>query len=206
SSRVSPDTRWGWFPSVALALNIAEENFLKDSQTVSNMKLRLGWGITGQENLGGSPYPYLPIYLSSTNQYGYYPIGGSFIPTLRPNIYDPLLKWEEQTTWNLGLDFGFFNNRLWGSVEFYHKETEDMLQTIAAPLPNLNNLITTNIGTMQNRGVEINVGGDIIKTTDLTWTVNANATYNENEITKISGAGEREFYLAGDAISGGVGN
>lgn len=206
SSRFSPDTRWGWFPSVALAWNIAEENFLKDSQTVSNMKLRLGWGITGQENLGGSPYPYLPIYLSSTNQYGYYPIGGSFIPTLRPNIYDPLLKWEEQTTWNLGLDFGFFNNRLWGSVEFYHKETEDMLQTIAAPLPNLNNLITTNIGTMQNRGVEINVGGDIIKTTDLTWTVNANATYNENEITKISGAGEREFYLAGDAISGGVGN
>ena len=206
SSRFSPDTRWGWFPSVALAWNIAEEEFLKNSQTVSNMKLRLGWGITGQENLGGSPYPYLPIYLSSTNQYGYYPIGGSFIPTLRPNIYDPLLKWEEQTTWNLGLDFGFFNNRLWGSVEFYHKETEDMLQTIAAPLPNLNNLITTNIGTMQNRGVEINVGGDIIKTTDLTWTVNANATYNENEITKISGAGEREFYLAGDAISGGVGN
>ena len=206
SSRFSPDTRWGWFPSVALAWNIAEENFLKDSQTVSNMKLRLGWGITGQENLGNSPYPYLPIYLSSTNQYGYYPMGGTFVPTLRPNIYDPLLKWEEQTTWNIGLDFGFFNNRLWGSVEFYHKETEDMLQTIAAPLPNLNNLITTNIGTMENRGVEINVGGDIIKTTDLTWTVNANATYNENEITKISGAGEREFYLAGDAISGGVGN
>ena len=206
SSRFSPDTRWGWFPSVAAAWNIAEEGFLKDSKTVSNLKLRAGWGVTGQENLNNLPYPYLPIYVSSGNQYAYYPIGGSFVPTLRPNIYDPLIKWEETTTWNIGMDFGFFNNRMWGSVEYYLKETEDMIQNVAAPLPNLNNRITTNIGTMENRGVEIALGGDIIKNTDLTWTVNANATFNENEITKISGAGNNEFYLTGDAISGGVGN
>lgn len=205
SSRFSKDTRWGWFPSVALAWNVAEENFLKDSKTVSNMKFRLSWGITGQENLKNA-YPYLPIYLYSTNDYGYYPIGDSFVPTLRPNIYDPNLKWEEQTTWNLGLDFGFFSNRLWGSVDVYKKETEDLLNTVAAPLPNLNNLIETNSGTMENKGVEITLGGDIIKTKDLTWTVNTNATFNENEITKISGAGENEFYYVGDAISGGVGN
>lgn len=206
TSRFAEDVRWGLFPSLAAAWNISEENFLKDSKTVSNLKLRAGWGITGQENINNQPYPYLPIYLSSTNALAYYPIGGNFISTLRPNIYDPLLKWEEQTTWNIGLDFGFFNNRMWGSVEYYLKETEDMIQTVAAPLPNLNNRITTNIGTMENKGVEIALGGDIIKSKDLTWTVNANATFNENEITKISGAGNNEFYLAGDAISGGVGN
>lgn len=207
SSRFSKDTRWGWFPSVAAAWNIAEEGFLKDSKTVSNMKLRLGWGITGQENISNQPYPYLAIYDYSINDLAYYPIGGGYIPTLRPRIYDPKLKWEEQTTWNIGLDFGFFGQRLWGSVDFYKKETVDMIQTVAAPLPNLNNIITTNIGSMENQGVEIALGGDIIKTTDLTWTLNANATYNENEITKISGAGGREFYQPIDGgISGGTGN
>ncbi len=206
TSRFADDVRWGLFPSLAVAWNISEEGFLKDSKTVSNLKLRAGWGVTGQENINNQPYPYLPIYLSSTNALAYYPIGGAFVPTLRPNIYDPKLKWEEQTTWNIGMDFGFFNNRMWGSVEYYLKETEDMIQTVAAPLPNLNNRITTNIGTMENRGVEIALGGDIIKSNDLTWTVNANATFNENEITKISGAGNNEFYSTGDAISGGVGN
>lgn len=204
SSRFSPDARWGWFPSVALAWNIAEEGFLKDSKTVSNMKLRLGWGITGQENLE-APYPYLPLYTSSLNQYAYYPVGDTYVPIIRPNIYDANLKWEEQTTWNIGLDFGFFGNRLWGSVDVYKKETKDMLQTVAAPLPNLNNLITTNIGTMENRGVEIGLGADIVRNENFKWTLNANATFNENEITKISGASSREFYLTG-GISGGVGN
>ena len=206
SSRFSKDTRWGFFPSLAAAWKISEESFLKDSKTISNLKLRFGWGITGQENLGGTAYPYLPIYLGSTNGYAYYPIGDSYVPTLRPNIYDPNIKWEEQTTWNLALDFGFFNNRMWGTIDFYKKETVDMLQTVAAPLPNLNNRILTNIGEMENQGVEITLGGDIIRNTDWTWTVNANATYNENEITKISGAGNNEFYLTGDAIAGGVGN
>src|SRR5690606_27909827 len=155
TSRFAEDVRWGLFPSLAAAWNISEENFLKDSKTVSNLKLRAGWGITGQENINNLPYPYLPIYLSSTNALAYYPIGGTYVPTLRPNIYDPKLKWEEQTTWNIGLDFGFFNNRLWGSVEYYLKETEDMIQTVSASLPNLNNRITTNIGTMENKGVEI---------------------------------------------------
>ncbi|WP_084018128.1 SusC/RagA family TonB-linked outer membrane protein [Moheibacter sediminis] len=206
SSRFSKDTRWGWFPSLAAAWNVADENFLKDSKTVSNLKLRLGWGITGQENLGGNPYPYLPIYMSSTNQYAYYPMGNdNFVPILRPNIYDPYLKWEEQTTWNIGLDFGFFNNRMWGSVDFYKKITDDMLQTVAAPLPNLNNQITTNIGSMENQGVELALGGDIIRTTDLTWTLNANATYNENVVTSISGGGNQDFYTTG-GISGGIGN
>lgn len=206
TSRFSKDDRWGWFPSVAAAWNIAEENFLKDSKTISNMKLRLGWGVTGQENVSGdNPYPYLALYEYSSSL-AYYPIGGTTVSTLRPRIYDPHLKWEEQTTWNLGLDFGFFNNRMWGSVDFYKKETEDMIQTVAAPLPNLNNLITTNIGSMENNGVEITLGGDIFRKSDFRWTVNANATFNENEITKISSSEAGEFYLAGDGISGGVGN
>lgn len=205
TSRFSKDTRWGWFPSVALAWDIAEEDFLVNSNSVSNMKLRLGWGVTGQENLGNNPYPYLPIYQVSVNDQAYYPMGPSFIPILRPGIYDPNLKWEEQTTWNLGLDYGFYNNRLRGSIDIYKKETKDMIQTVAAALPNLNNQITTNIGSMENKGVELAIGGDIYRQRDFTWTVEANATFNENEITKISGAGNNEFYQTG-GISGGVGN
>lgn len=204
SSRFAEDVRWGWFPSVAAAWNIADEDFLKNSETVSNLKLRLGWGVTGQENINGRPYPYLPVYLSSTNQYAYYPMGDNFVPILRPNIYNPLLKWEEQTTWNIGLDFGFFNNRMWGSVDFYKKITNDLLSEIAAPLPNLNNLIIANVGNMENKGVEIALGGDVIRTTDLTWTLNANATYNENKITELTGGGN-DFYTLG-GISGGLGN
>lgn len=203
SSRFHPDVRWGWFPSVAAAWNISDEDFLKDSKTVSNLKLRLGWGITGQENILGA-YPYLPVYLSSTNQYAYYPMGDTFVPILRPNIYNEAVKWEEQTTWNVALDFGFFNNRMWGSVDFYKKITNDMLSTIAAPLPNLNNLVVANVGSMENQGVEIALGGDIIRSTDWTWTVNANATYNENKITKLTG-GNDDFYTLG-GISGGIGN
>lgn len=207
TSRFRDDVRWGLFPSLALAWNVAEEGFLKNSQTVSNMKFRLGWGVTGQENISGdNVYPYLPIYLASTNDLAYYPIGDNFIPTLRPNMYNPAIKWEETTTWNIGLDFGFFNNRLFGSVDFYKKDTEDMIQEVAPPMPNLNNRVVGNVGTMENKGVEIALGGDIIRSSDFTWTVNANATYNENEITKISGVGSNEFYMSGDAISGGVGN
>ena len=205
TSRFSKDSRWGWFPSVSLAWDVTEENFLANSETLSNLKVRLSWGVTGQENLGSNPYPYKPIYNSSINHLAYYPFGDQYISTLRPNIYDPNLKWEEQTTYNLGVDFGFFNNRLYGSVDIYKKETKDMLQTVAAALPNLNNQIETNIGSMENRGVEIEVGGEIIKRKDLTWRANANATFNENKITKISGAGSNEFYQTGE-ISGGTGN
>src|SRR5699024_1426133 len=205
TSRFSKDTRWGWFPSVSLGWDIAEEDFLADSEKVSTLKLRAGWGITGQENLGNNPYPYLPIYQTSSNSLAYYPIGDNYIPTLRPGIYDPNLKWEEQTTWNIGLDFAFFNSRMRGSVDVYKKETRDMIQTVAAPLPNLNNQIMTNIGSMENQGVEIALGGDVVKNDDLNWSINANATYNENEITKISGAPGREFYQTG-GISGGTGN
>lgn len=205
TSRFSEDTRWGWFPSVAVAWELKEENFLKNVDALSNLKLRLGWGITGQENIGNNPYPYLPIYDLSVNDLAYYPIGGVFVPTLRPRIYDPNIKWEEQTTWNVGVDFGFFNHRLWGSVDVYKKVTDDMIQTVSAPLPNLNNQIVTNTGSMENKGIEISLGGDIVRTPDLLWSVTANATYNENEITKISGASGREFYKTG-GISGGVGN
>lgn len=205
TSRFSKDTRWGWFPSLALAWNIAEEGFMESVESMNSLKLRLGWGITGQENLGDNPYPYLPIYQTSLNDLAYYPIGNTYVSTLRPGIYDANIKWEEQTTWNIGLDFGFFGNRLRGSVDMYKKETKDMIQTVAAPLPNLNNRILTNIGSMKNQGVEIALGGDVIRNDELTWSVNANATFNENEITRISGASETELYQVG-GISGGVGN
>lgn len=205
TSRFSKDDRWGWFPSVSLAWDLTEENFLKDSETLSELKPRISWGITGQENLGDNPYPYKPIYQTSINHLAYYPMGDTYISTLRPGIYDPHLKWEEQTTWNLGLDFGFFNNRLHGSVDLYKKETKDMIQTVAAPLPNLNNQITTNIGSMENKGVEITLGGDIMRANNFSWSAAANATFNQNEITKISGTGNNEFYQVG-GISGGTGN
>lgn len=205
TSRFSKDDRWGWFPSVSLAWDLAEESFLEESDAVNSLKLRLSWGVTGQENLGDNPYPYKPIYESSINHLAHYPIGDNYVSTLRPNIYDPHIKWEEQTTWNIGLDYGFFDDRLHGAIDFYKKKTKDMIQSIAAPLPNLNNEIETNVGSMENKGVELEIGGDIIKNDNLTWSAKANATYNENKITKISGTSNSEFYQVG-GISGGTGN
>jgi len=184
SSRFVGDNKWGLFPSAAFAWKIKEESFLKDVDAVSSLKLRLGWGVTGQQDIGND-YPAQALYIASSEG-SYYPIGGEFMPTLRPNAYDPDIKWEETTTMNVGLDFGFFNNRLSGSFDIYQRVTDDLLNTVTIPTgSNFSNTLLTNVGSLENKGVELALDWKAISKKDMALNIGFNFTYNVNEITKL---------------------
>ena len=184
SSRFAEENRWGLFPSVALAWKIKDKSFLKDVKSVTDLKLRLGWGITGQQDVGND-YPAQAVYREASAG-SYYPIGGQFLPTLRPDAYDPDIKWEETTTLNAGLDFGFVADRITGSVDVYKRTTNDMLNTVTIPSgSNFSNTLLTNVGSMENRGVEVSLNVIPVSKSDMTLNIGFNATYNQNEVTKL---------------------
>ncbi|RDV16806.1 TonB-dependent receptor [Pontibacter diazotrophicus] len=206
SSRFSPDTRWGMFPALALAWRIADEPFMQGIEALSDLKLRLGYGLTGQQDIG-SYYPYLPRYAYS-NAEASYQLGDQFYRTLRPAGYDENIKWEETETYNIGLDFGVLNNKFSGTVDFYYRRTNDLLAFVNVPAgANLTNQLFTNVGSLENRGVEFALNYAAISNENLTWDLGFNATYNQNEITSLGQAADPSFpgYLVG-GIGGGVGN
>lgn len=182
SSRFSKNNRWGMFPSVALAWSLINENFMENARDVlSNFKLRLGYGITGQQEIGD--YQYLTTYTLSTSTNTQYL--GNYL--LKPDGYSPDLKWEETTTYNVAIDYGFLNNRINGSLEFYVKNTKDLLNTVSAPAgTNFTNEITANVGEMQNKGVEFNINAVPIQTKDFSWDLGFNVTWNDSKITKLT--------------------
>lgn len=182
SSRFSENNRWGLFPSAALAWTINNEPFMKATENVlSKLKLRLGYGVTGQQEIGD--YQYITSYSFSTNPNTTY-LGTTL---LKPNDYSPDLKWEQTTTYNVAIDFGFLNNRINGSIEYYQKHTKDLLNTISAAAgTNFINLITANVGKMKNKGVEANVNAIAIQSKDFTWEVGYNITWNDSKITKLT--------------------
>ena len=182
SSRFSENNRWGLFPSAALAWTISNEPFMKATENVlSKLKLRLGYGVTGQQEIGD--YQYITSYSFSTNPNTTY-LGTTL---LKPNGYSPDLKWEQTTTYNVAIDFGFLNNRINGSIEYYQKHTKDLLNTISAAAgTNFINLITANVGKMKNKGVEANVNAIAIQSKDFTWEVCYNITWNDSKITKLT--------------------
>jgi iron complex outermembrane receptor protein len=203
SSRFAPDTRWGTFPSGALAINLIKNS----SGPLTNLKLRLGIGETGQRDIG-LDYPYIPRYTLSNPQ-AQYQLGTEYFYTYRPEPFNQDLKWESTTTYNAGLDFGFFKGRLTLSADIYKKKTKDLLEYI--PLPagsNLSNQFFINIGNMENKGVEIALTGNPVKSANLNWTASFNVTYNENKITKLTQGNDKGStgFDAGNSISGGVGN
>ena len=177
---------WALFPSFALAWKIKEEAFLKNADWLSDLKLRLGYGKTGQQDIG-SNYAWIPTYSMSTGTNGFYPVTGD--GTLyRPDNFTPDLKWETTTTYNAGLDFGFADQRLTGSIDVYFRETTDLLNY--APTVSMSafrNQAWQNIGSLENKGVELSLDWKAIRTKDLFWTLNYNFTYNKNEITDLSG-------------------
>ena len=196
---------WSLFPSVALAYKISEETALKNISWLSDLKIRLGWGKTGQQE-GIGDYNYFPVYkLNSGAEGSFYDIfgDGSFV---RPNAYDPNLKWETTTTYNAGLDFGFLNNRFSGSIDVYHRKTTDLLNTAYVSAgSNFRNQVTTNIGSLENTGVEVALSWKAIQTNDWYWTIDYNFTYNKNKITELIG-GDDDYYVATGGISAGTGN
>ena len=182
SSRFSSNNRWGTFPSVAFAWTILNEPWMEPAREIfSNLKIRLGYGVTGQQEIGD--YLYMPTYSLGTNPTGQYL--GSYL--LKPNGYSPDLKWEETTTYNVGIDFGFLNNRITGTLEYYDKQTKDLLNSISAPAgTNFTNIITANVGKMRNQGIEFNVNAMAIQTRDFTWELGYNFTWNKSRITKLT--------------------
>lgn len=204
SSRFSDQNRWGAFPGASVGWKISNEDFM-DNSFFSNLKLRAGWGVTGQQEIGPN-YGYLGIY--TPGQAGaLVQFGSTFINTLRPEEYDADLKWEETTQMNVALDFGLFNNRLTGSIDLYQRETDDLLATVPTPAgSNLSDLLTTNVGSMDSKGIEVGLSADIIDKGDLTWNVSANVTFEQREITKLSLGEDPDFFIPQGGIAGGVGN
>jgi len=204
SSRFSPDNRWGLFPSAAFAWKIKDENFLKDVNWLSQLKLRLGWGITGQQGIGSNYYPYMATYRSSQDGY-YYLFNGKYIPTLRPNAYDPNIRWEQTSTKNIGLDFGFLNGRISGSLDYYFRVTKDLLEDITIPTgSNFSNHLYTNVGSLQNQGVEFALNAVAIAKKDLSLNIGFNVSYNENKITKLLSTNDPSYIgiLYGSGMTG----
>lgn len=186
SSRFNKDNRWGLFPSVALAWKMNEEGFMKDVRAISDLKLRLGYGITGQQNLGSGDYPYLPRYMASKAGASYF-FGDKKYSLLVPLAFDANLKWEETTTYNVGIDYGFLNGRITGALDLYYRKTEDLLNTVAvAAGTNFNNQLLTNVGTLENKGIEFSINAHAITSKDWNWNLGYNISYNKNEITKMT--------------------
>jgi iron complex outermembrane receptor protein len=189
SSRFSDKNRWGLFPSVAFAWKINQEGFLKSAKNLSDLKLRLGYGVTGQQD-GIGNYDYIPTY-SQGNLTEQYLIGNSFYRRAIPSAADRNRKWEQTATSNIGIDFGFFNNRLSGTIDAYIKKTSDLLNTVNVPLgTDFTSSITKNIGSMENRGIEFSLKAQPVQTKDFSWDLGFNMAYNENEITNLSMVGD----------------
>ena len=205
SSRFSKDNRWGVFPSVALGWKITDEAWMSNVKDVMNeWKLRLGWGVTGQQDIGDSYYPYLATYIQSV-QGSHYPWGSplNYISTLYPAGYDPNIKWEETTTWNAGFDFAFLNNRITASIDYYFRESKDLLSFVTVPVGSATtNMMNQNIGTLENQGVEFSITARPVVTKDFTWTLNYNVAYNKNKITKLNNDGS---YVEVGGYSAGTG-
>ena len=187
SSRFAPDQRWGTFPSVALAWNIAEEKFLKDNGVLNNLKIRASYGITGQQD-GIGNYGYLPIYYISGSNSQYITNGyGNYNLYYQPGAYVDDLTWETTSAWNFGLDFGFLNDRISGSIDYYTRKTRDLLATVpAAAGTNFSRTVTTNVGNVDSEGVEVNINAVPIDTKDWTWSLSANMTWQKVKITNLS--------------------
>jgi len=205
SSRFSKDNRVGYFPSVAVAWKL-KDDFFKHNEAISDLKLRLGWGITGQQD-GIGNYGYLANYTQSTST-AQYQFGNNFYYFYRPSPYYPDLKWETTTTQNIGLDFGFLNNRITGSIEYYNKKTEDLLSvTDQAPGQNFNITLLRNIGNMENNGIEFTLNTVPVKKQNLTWDFGFNVTVQNTKITKLNNIVDPKFTgLDVSGISGGTGN
>ncbi len=203
SSKFNKDNRFGNFPSVALAWNISNEEFMKRQNLFSNLKLRFGWGITGQQD-GIYEYAYQPNYFYGDSA-AQYQFGNSFVPVVRPNAYDANLKWEETKSTNLGLDMSFLKGKLTVTVDYYEKQTKDLLAVVPAPAgTNFSDKVTTNVGSISNKGLETTISATLVQKKDFTLDVGYNLTWIiENKITKLQLINDPNYL--GTPTGGGAG-
>ncbi|MEJ5963919.1 SusC/RagA family TonB-linked outer membrane protein [Pedobacter immunditicola] len=204
SSKFSEENRWGYFPSAGFTWRAIGEDFLKDSKVVSDLKLRLSYGETGNKD-GIGNYDYLSKYYLNSNT-GQYQVGGVYYDYFSPAAYDPDLRWETTQTYNAGIDYGFFNGRIYGSVDVYYKETKDLLSTIDIPVGvNFSNRLTTNVGNMENKGIEASVNIGAIRGENLKWDFGFNMAYNKRMVTNLTVNPNSDFKVDAGTITGGTG-
>jgi iron complex outermembrane receptor protein len=194
---------WGTFAAASGAWKIKNENFLKDVNVISDLKLRGGWGQTGQQEIGGW-YNSFPSYNISeqTAQYGF---AEQYYTMYRPTQYNPNLTWETTETINAGLDFGILNNRITGSFDWFKKKTKDLLANVQVPAGEFSNRNNKNIGEMETDGLEFLINVKAIKKENLTWDFSFNVAHYNPKITKFNDVAEGYLIQTG-GISGGTGN
>lgn len=206
SSRFSKENRSGIFPAVGLAWRIDKENFMQNQNFLSSLKLRAGWGETGQQGVIGNDYPYLAKYVISDNGTKYQ-IGDTFYNTLRAQGYDKNLKWETTITTNVGVDFGLWNDRISGTVEVYQKKSKDLLSVVPVPAgANLTNLLLINVGDMKNKGIEANINVKAIQKKEFSWEFSVNATHYTSKVVNLSAQNNPDQKVLVGGIDGGTGS
>lgn len=206
SSRFSREHRWGIFPSLALAWRMKEEAFLKDLNWLSDLKLRLGYGVTGQQD-GIANYSYLSGYYLSKNT-AMYQFGDKFYNMYRPSAYDQDIKWEQTQTYNAGVDYAVLDNRLSGSIDVYYKNTKDLLNEVPIPAgANFSNKLLTNVGNITNKGIELTLNATPVQTKMLTWDFSVNLSLNDTKITKLNLTEDPNYLgVLHGGVTGGTGN
>ena len=206
SSRFAPGNQWGTYPAAALAWRVGDEAFMDGVGFVSDLKLRASWGVNGNQAIGN--YLWVPNYRIG-DAFSQVQFGNEFITTIRPTAVDPDIQWEETTSYNLGLDYGLFGDRITGAVEYYVKETDDLIFTVpVAAGTYVSNFVTTNIGSVRNTGLELSLNADVLDggAGGLRWSASFNASTNRNELLTVNpfGGGTEQVLVGG--IAGGVGS
>jgi TonB-linked SusC/RagA family outer membrane protein len=198
--------RWGYFPAFAFAWRMKDENFFKNINWLSDLKMRLSYGKTGQQEIGQGDYPYVANYtMNSSSPGSYYPVYGDGTMA-RPNAYNTDITWEKTTTYNIGFDFGILNQRLTGSFDWYYRKTNDLINTVVIPMgTNFSNRVVSNIGDLKNTGVEFSLDWRAIRTKDFLWRLGYNMSYNVNKITKLTGGSSDDYFVATGDIHKGTG-
>ncbi len=216
STRFDPSCRWGYFPSVALGWKM-KEAFMQDVHWIDDLKLRLGYGITGQQNLNRGDFQYLAVYkqnqtgawstvgekadqvdLSGKTEGTDYVIGADgyvYYMTYRPSEYNPSLTWEKTTTYNAGIDFAFLKHRISGSLEYYYRFTDDLINVVDIPAGvNFKTQVIKNVGSLYNMGVEFAIDAVAVDTKNFKWDLGYNVTWNKNQIVNLTGADHPGYY------------
>lgn len=196
SSKFGADHKWGSFPAISAGWNVKNEGFLQNNSTLSSLKVRAGFGITGTEPTN----PYMSLNRLNFNTYTY--MNGAWIQVVNPSSNaNPALRWEKKEELNIGLDFGLFNERVSGAVDIYQRTTKDLLMDYPVPTPPyLFNTITANAASMENKGIEAQINFDAVRTQDFSWNTSVLFSANKNKLLSLS---DKNFQLASGYFDAG---
>ena len=195
SSVLAEGNKWGYFPSVAAGWTIKEENWLRDVEWLDNLKLRASWGVSG--NAAIDPYQTLGALGQA------WPSSGFLIPT---SLANKNLTWETTKAWNFGVDFGFLNNRITGSIDYYISKTDDLLYMVSQPSSSVYASLIDNVGSTEGNGIEIALNTMILKNKDFSWDVNWSYSHSKDKVTKLSDGVDRNIngnsgFIVGEPLS-----